>query len=79
MVKIPRRPRNERTGRSRKVHENARLNQEQRKRERLRYLEAPLDLFCGHDSTTLDKAEARSRSSNANPGKKRIDRYDRVQ
>lgn len=28
--------------------------------------EALLDLFCGHDSTTLDKAEADSRSSDAN-------------
>lgn len=43
--------------------------------ERLRYLEAPLDLFCGHDSTTLDKAEADSRRR---PGEKRIDRYDRT-
>ena len=64
MVKIPRRPRNE-TGRSRKVHENARMNRE----ERPRHPEAPLDLFCGHDSTTLAKAEANSRSSDAKPKK----------
>lgn len=29
-------------------------------------LEAPLDLFCGHDSTMLDKAETDSRGNDAN-------------